>query len=304
MTNFKTFEYAAMADEQGKTYHTHIFIYFSSRVRYSTVKKAFPEAHIDSVKGTVSDNINYIKKSGKWKDSEKAETSIPDTFEEIGKRPPDSQGKSVEMRELYQMISDGMTNAEIIGLNQDYILHIDKLDKVRTTVLRERYNNIRRNLEVIYCYGETGTGKTRGILDKYGDSNVYRVTDYQHPFDGYNCQPVICFDEFRSSLMLKDMLNYCDIYPIELPARYANKFACFDKVYIVSNWELEKQYSEIQKDDAESWDAFLRRIHKVQVYKDGTVKEYDSVESYMNHKSEWHSMSNEEATTIESIFKD
>lgn len=91
VNNFKTLEYFALVDEMGKTYHTHVFVYFNSRVRFSTVKKYFPEAHIDVVKGMVSENIHYIKKTGKWKDSEKAETNISDTFEEYGKRPPDSK---------------------------------------------------------------------------------------------------------------------------------------------------------------------------------------------------------------------
>ena len=114
-------------------------------------------------------------------------------------------------------------------------------------------------------------------------SNVYRVTDYLHPFDGYNCQPVICFDEFRSSIKLKEMLLYCDIYPLELPSRFSNKYACYNKVYIVSNWSLEKQYHEIQREDMESWKAFLRRIHKVIVYdKNGSVTEYKSVQEYQD----------------------
>ncbi len=51
--------------------------------------------------------------------------------------------------------------------------------------------------------------------------------------------------------------------------------ACYNKVYIISNWSLEKQYYEVQKDDRESWVAFLRRIHKVVIYsKDGSIKEY------------------------------
>lgn len=114
------------------------------------------------------------------------------------------------------------------------------------------------------------------------NANVYRVTDYLHPFDSYNGQPVIAFDEFRSSLRIKEMLLFCDIYPIELPSRYTNKYACYNKVYIISNWELEKQYYEIQREDKESWDAFLRRIHKVVIYgKDGSIKEYDSVKAYL-----------------------
>ena len=151
-------------------------------------------------------------------------------------------------------------------------------------VLSERYKNtVRLNLEVIYIYGATGTGKTRGVLEENGYENVYRVTDYLHPFDGYSSQPVLCFEEFYSSLSLKQMLVYCDIYPLQLPCRYVNKIACYEKVYIISNWELERQYEQQQTFDAETWKAFLRRIKRVITYdEDGTRTEYASVEEYMN----------------------
>ena len=100
---------------------------------------------------------------------------------------------------------------------------------------------------------------------------------------GYNSQSEGT-DPFAvgSSLRIKEMLLFCDIYPIELPSRYTNKYACYNKVYIISNWSLEKQYYEVQKDDRESWEAFLRRIHKVVIYsKDGSIKEYDSVKAYL-----------------------
>jgi len=283
--NFKTLVYICMADEQGSCFHTHIFVVFASRVRFSMVKRYFEEAHIEKCKGSVSDNVNYVKKTGKWElDEEKQEKKIEGTFEEYGAQPPDSKGKRSDMSELYQMVMDNMTNAEILAQNQDYILQIDKIDKVRTTILTEKYKEtVRLDLEVVYISGATGTGKTRGVLEGNGFSNVYRVTDYMHPFDGYACQPVICFDEFRSSLKLKEMLLYCDIYPIELPSRYANKFACYNKVYIVSNWSLEKQYSEIQREDKESWEAFLRRINRIIIYsKDGSISEYTSVKDYFD----------------------
>lgn len=283
--NFKTLVYVCMADEQGSIFHTHIFTVFSSRVRFSMIKRYFPEAHIEKCKGSVSDNVNYIRKTGKWENNEsKQEKVIQGSFEEHGTQPPDSKGKRSDMSELYQMVLDNMTNAEILAQNQDYILQIDKIDKVRTTILTERYKDtVRLDLQVTYISGATGTGKTRGVLEKHGYSNVFRVTDYSHPFDSYNAQSVIMFDEFRSSLRIKEMLLYCDIYPIELPSRYCNKFACYNEVYFVSNWELEKQYAEIQKDDIESWNAFLRRIHKVITYqKDGSIIEYNSVNEYLN----------------------
>lgn len=303
--NFKTLSYIAMADEYGSahTHHTHVFVVFSSRVRFSMLKRYFgTAAHIEKCRGTVSQNLSYIKKSGKWQlDESKRESKIEGTFEEYGTQPPDSKGKRSDMSELYQMIQNNMTNAEILAVNQDYIMQIDRLDKVRITILMERFKEtVRLNLEVIYIFGKTGTGKTRRVLEENGYVNVYRVTDYNHPFDSYTAQPAICFDEFRSSLKLKEMLLYCDIYPIELPSRYSNKFACYNKVYIVSNWELEKQYSELQREDKESWQAFLRRIHKVIYYKDmNEIIEYPTVQAYLERKSEFRTIEENEENPFE-----
>ena len=62
--SFKTNIYMCMADEIGSTFHTHVFLVFSSRVRWSMIKRYFPEAHIEHCKGNVSQNILYIKKEG------------------------------------------------------------------------------------------------------------------------------------------------------------------------------------------------------------------------------------------------
>jgi hypothetical protein len=80
------------------------------------------------------------------------------------------------------------------------------------------------------------------------------------------------------------MLNYLDIYPLELPCRYTNKVACFTKVYIVSNLDLNEQYRDVQFDYPETWKAFLRRIHKV-MYIDA-YKSYETVvtEIYVDRK--------------------
>ena len=292
ITEFTTLQYFAMADEIGKqgTPHTHIYVCFASRVRISKIKKSFPEAHIDVAKGGVESNVTYIKKEGKWAETEKAETSVEGTFEEWGNKPV-QRGKKPEMQELYEMVKLGYSNAEILAINNDYILNIDKLDKLRTMLLQEKYKNHRRlDLKVIYIYGATGTNKTRGILDEHGDANVYRVTDYEHPFDSYQAtQSVMCFDEYRSQLRISDMLNYLDVYAIELGARYSNKYACYNIVYIVSNWSLEQQYENVQRENPASWQAFLRRIHEVRIHNaDGSIRVFHSVQEYLHREEEFH----------------
>ena len=290
ITGFPTLKYFCMSDEIGieGTYHTHFYCVFSSRVRFSTIKKHFPEAHIEAAHGSVQSNIDYIRKSGKWADTEKSETCVEGTFEEWGTIPI-QKGKRQDMEELYELVKAGYSNAEILAINNDYILNIDKIDKVRTTLLVEKYKNTRRlNLKVTYISGATGMGKTRSVLDIFGDSNVYRVTEYKNPFDQYECQFVMVFEEFRSSLKISDMLNYCDIYPVTLGARYSNRIGCYEHVYITSNISLEEQYPEVQQDSPETWKAFLRRIHEVQIYQeDGRIRVYDSVEKYLRRDEDF-----------------
>ena len=279
---FKNCAYWCMSDEIGKdggTYHTHVFICCTGAVRFSTLKKRFDGAHFDVCKGTAVDNKNYVFKEGKWSGSEKEDTRVDGTQEEYGECPVERQGQRNDINDLYAMIKEGLTNYEIIESNPQYMLNIDKIDRVRQTILEERYKKDWRDLETTYIYGTTGSGKTRSVMEKYGYDKVFRVTDYEHPFDGYKGQDVIVFEEFRSSIRIGEMLNYVDGYPVELRCRYANKVACYTKVYIVSNIALTEQYTDIQKCQAETWNAFLRRIDKVRVHvkdkvHEGTCSEY------------------------------
>lgn len=271
LAEFKSLEYYCLADEKGleeETPHTHVYMVAKSPIRFSTVKKRFPEAHIEQAKGTSHENRAYVEKSGKWADDPKADTSIPDTFEDWGELPDEpGQGYRSDMEQLYTMISDGKTNAEIMAENPELAFHISRMDKIRQDIMEARYRDTFRPLEVTYIFGPTATGKTRGVMEEHGYSSVYRVTDYSHPFDRYASEPVMCFDEFRSSLMIGDMLDYLDGYPVNLPARYAQRVACFTRVYIISNIDLAEQYPNVQKDEPATWKAFLRRLNRVIEYR-------------------------------------
>lgn len=263
---FKGLVYYCFSDEIGEqgTFHTHIFIACASGVRFSTLKKRFPVAHIDYPMGTSQECVDYVFKQGKWEKTEKESTNIKDSHVEWGELPIERQGKRHDLDDLYDMVYSGMSTNDIISIDTQFILQIDKIERARSLYLHNKYKSTRRNLTVTYIYGPTGTGKTRSVMDLYGYENVYRVTDYLHPFDTYDCEDVIIFEEFRSSLTLGNMLNYLDIYPIKLPARYAPKQACYTKVFIISNQSLEEQYSEIQRQHRNDYEAFLRRINYVE----------------------------------------
>ncbi|KAF5049095.1 putative viral replication protein [anaerobic digester metagenome] len=303
--SFPTIKYFCMADEKGEdgTPHTHVFVALKSRVRFSKFKKHFPPAHIETAKGSVDQNVNYIKKEGE-KYENKAYSKINGTFEEWGEKPPNSKGMRADLTELYEQIKAGYTTGQIIEDNQDYILFIDKIERLRLIYLTEKYKNVfRTNLEVIYISGVTRTGKTFGTLKDIGASNTYRVTDYDHPYDSYAGQPVIIYDEFRSQLSISHMLDALDIYPMELKARYTNKYACYETAIIISNRRLEEQYKDVQLSEPESWYAFLARIKKVKYYnKDGTIEVYNSVQDYFDRILSTESiLSDEQQEVIETL---
>lgn len=277
ITQLKSTIYYCMADEIGnedKTHHTHIYIVFKSAVRFSTIKKLFDTAHIERVNGTSQENRDYIAKDGKWKDSDKADTTIEGSFYEWGEMPAERRHNGTVEDVIIDRIMDGASNSEIL-YEFGFLRGMRDVEYARQTILSDKYKDVWRTVETTYIWGATGVGKTRSVMDKYGYSNVCAINDYKNPFDNYLGQNVLLFDEFNSILRIQDMHNYLDGFPLTLPARYTNKQACYEKVYIISNIDLKFQYLHEQKANPEVWKAFLRRIKKViHFISDGTKNIY------------------------------
>lgn len=299
--------YWCMCDEIGEqgTPHTHVYLKTRNPLKFTTLKNKFATAHLEKAQGTPQENRDYIRKEGKWEITEKKETNLPDTFEEWGELPKGHKGKRTDLERMYALVKEGFTDSEILEECSDTaIKHVDKINKLRSIYLIDKFKEERRvYLKVNYITGKTGTGKSRDILDEYGDRNVYRVTDYKHPFDSYQLEPIMVFEEFRSSILMGDMLNFLDIYPVTLPARYTPKVACYHTVYVVSNWEFEQQYAEIQKepDRANDYEAWVRRFNGVvKEYHDiGKYKLYNTMQEYLNRKNGFRPIPQETQTPFD-----
>jgi len=256
--------YTAFQLEQGEqgTRHHQIYISFKNAKSFDTIKKLFPKAHIESVQGTPQQASDYCTKS----DSRIGEPVIYGTLP--------VQGKRTDMEDIYEMIVNGSSNQEIRETHpSQYIRYKQRINDVRQELLEEQFRTVFRDVDVVYLKDAPGVGKTRYIMEKYGYENVHRVTNYEHPFDTYRGQRVLVLEEFRNSLPIEQILNLLDGYPVLLPARYGDKVACYDKVYIVSNWEYKEQYKHIQEKYPTTAQALDRRINFVGNLEE--VKEYD-----------------------------
>ena len=267
-------DYFSLADEIAETgtFHTHVFLYSHSPIRFSTVKNRFPTAHIEKAYGTAKENRDYIRKEGKWAEDRKAETSVDGSFIEWGTLPQEGEEKNPRMYKLLQNVKDGLTTMDIINESPSLAFKVRDIDTLRQTCLYDRFRRENRSIEVRYLYGASGSGKTRSIFANHPIEDICRITDYGRNgvrFDAYTGQDVLVFEEFSSQIPIEDMLNFLDIYPINLPARYHDRVACYTKVYITSNLPISAQYAFVQSHSPETWRAFLRRIHRVIEFKKG-----------------------------------
>lgn len=295
LQTFGSKTYFCICDETGEigTYHYHAFIYRASAIKFSQLKALFPTAHIERCIGTCAENRAYVLKDGdKFNKNEQGFYEYINSKGQIKKGqnfghffentdcPADKQKASNNASRVVEMIQIGATDEEIVEQVPSTYRDLDKIQRLRSSYRDKQFRNAWRDLTVTYIFGETGTGKTRGVMEHYGYQNVYRVTDYTHPFDTYEGQDVIIFEEFRSNIKYNDMLNYLDGYPLQLPSRYYNRQACFTKVYLITNWSPDDQYRNIPIDDKK---AFFRRIGKIIQYVSADMQiEFPSFDEYMH----------------------
>lgn len=280
--------YFCMCDEIGEsgTYHTHVYVYYKNAKRFSTIKTLFPEAHIESAKGSSKENRDYIRKEGKHKDSEKNNTNLSDTFEEEGELPDDgNQGQRTDMINLISLFDLGMTPLEIVKEYPHFQNRYPSIERLYHACITDKHRKIyRRNIHVIYLFGPTGSGKTSGVLNEFEIENTAIVNCLnKNLFDDYKGQDVLLLDEFFSSFPITSMNQLLDIYPYNLPCRYNDKVAMYNTVIICSNKRLDEQYSNIQYDSPEVFQAFLRRIHEVRELTYFKQIRYHSVQDSINN---------------------
>jgi hypothetical protein len=256
-------------DKDKDNIHVHICLQNDNPIRFDTLKNLMPYGQITPQRGTNSEVYDYLlhrdKKSideGKTAyNPEDVKTNV--NIEEWLKVSP---GIRSDLDVLVEAIKDGAsyddcldqypnTVAKYMQFTKEYILRNK----------REQFGqSLRKELEVVYIYGNPGVGKTRTVYDKHTFREIHRISDYDHSglWDSYLDQDVLLLDEFTSQFKLTYLLQLLDIYPMELQARYVNKQACFTKVYIISNLPLEDQYQYTQQTEPIKFQALLRRITK------------------------------------------
>lgn len=232
-----------------------------SPIRFSTLKRRLPTAHIEPRRGLIQQAIEYVtKEETRVLEEPRLEHGTIKHSDEKGRR------KDVEIvREA--VLEKGLSADEVflqVPESNRMTAMVEKLVAARD---RSRHTKPRQ-LEVIWLYGPPGTGKT-SLAVEMGGTSYYRVTDYQHPFDSYSGEETLILDEFDGEMRLSTLLNVLDVWPMMLPARYADRVAAYSQVVLVSN---EAPWSFYPWETQSRRQAFMRRVHQVLLVSKGETQ--------------------------------
>jgi len=265
LREFSNLKYAIYQYEKGEngTPHIQAFVIYKNNKRFKNVKQDFPTGHLIVPNGSNVENRDYCTK----KDTRLA--------------PPIEIGEFSEMRSrndivlFLEALKLGASN--VLLQNMFPVLYTqfgpDKIEKMRQDFLKEEHGQkFRENITVTYIYGNTRLGKTTYVYDKYPIKDICRVHNYERgTFEDYMFQKILVLDEFTGKIDITFMNNLLDKFPVNLPARFANRTACFDEVYIISNLPISELYKEERAATPEVYNAFVKRIQNI-IYFTGFCK--------------------------------
>lgn len=235
--------------------HWQTYCRFSNRCKLQAVKNTFKNQsiHAEPSKGNEQSNRDYCLKDG----CRTAEFGLYDGGQGV-------QGRRSDLEDVAKQIKEGKTLKEIAEVNP--VQYIKFSRGIRELQLQlQPAPPKERPIKVIVYWGPTGTGKTHRVMNKHEE--VYIVSPGRSPWDSYNGQDVIFFDEFSDSDWdVNQMLKYLDKWRVELSARYNNKFANWSKVYIASNEDPHDFYKFLPQSKRDAFFRRLSEIHHITTY--------------------------------------
>lgn len=214
--------------------------------RLSGASKVLPHAHLESMRGTVKQNVDYCGK---------AETKVagPWKFGEL----PVNQGKRTDWEKVKQDALAGMTRAEIV-MESPHLAPMAKGIDVLIEAAKSKPATS-RTVKVWVLSGPTNTGKTHRAMTAFPDAYLIRGKYFEgKSFDQYNGELVLILDEWDPYEWPLTLMNgLMDKWKCPLQCRFFNKHALWTTVIICTNYGLDHCYPAVP---ALQRDTFRRRV--------------------------------------------
>lgn len=226
--------------EESLTPHLQGYVVFKNLKRFGTLKRYLERCHWEKAIAGHKANIDYCSK----------EDTSP---YEKGIRPVDYKRKKADL--VYELEKDIKGGHIVLG-NKRTLVGFQKEQEMYEEII----NNLLEKPEVIYVYGDSGTGKTywaiQDAVTRYGKENCSMLRFKNNFAISNNPQAdALILPEFRPSCIdAASFLEFTDGYGMILNVKHGQIFIRPKAIYICSI----KHPDEIYKDEIN--EQFKRRI--------------------------------------------
>lgn len=207
--------------------HVHVYVRFVGRMRFGQVKNAFArqDMHLEPCHGNEQECTAYVEK-----EESRIEAGARHGVYEAGEG---TQGRRTDLEAIASECAAGRSLVEIATAHPgDYIRYHSGITALHAKVAAKP--PVMREVVTQTMYGPTAVGKTHRVLTEFPDA--FCVVPGRGPFDMYNGEDVVFFDEFDwTQWTIHEMNRFLDKYRLILNCRYANRYAAWTRVVICAN---------------------------------------------------------------------
>lgn len=288
--------YTAICRSAEGLYHIHDAVTYAKARRRNSVSKDYGNCHVEEMRGTKEQASNYIEKKGKFAEKGEQVLVIFGDKNEI----KDNSGKRTDLRLFEQTVVAGYNNGTF-DLNRYIMEYCTSESEER--LLEKRYERIMRKyqpewrpMRVIYVEGESGSGKSRGAVQRFPKAFRTNVSDKTNfPFNGYQGEDVLWLDELRPGIFKHaEFMQILDGYKMDVDVKYGRFPAMWSIVVITSAFKYDDWYKDGMKYEI-GRKEFERRITERYIAKDG---EWIPIENKNEHESSQNFMPIENKSDI------
>lgn len=239
-------KYAGFGLEEGESGTPHLqgFVCFKNPKMFTGIKRipGFGRMHLESMKGTVEQNIAYCSKDGR--------------FEEYGTKP--AQGKRSDLDEVIALVETGKRVREVA---MECPTQFVKFHKGIERLISFQAPSRNWKTEVFWFWGPTGSGKSKKAFEMGSESSFYVKDPTNKWWCGYEQQDVVIIDDYRRDFCtFASLLRLLDRYPMTVEMKGSTTQFASKKVIITSPKRPTDTWEGRSEEDL---DQLTRRIEHV-----------------------------------------
>lgn len=250
--------------------HIHFYVQFSKPSKLSA--KLICGAHMEKCRGTVNENIAYIRKDhdpAKQGDIIYQTEGVEPWKDRVSKKAENGDKQDIpSIREVKEMSKDEREELPITLMKN--VEEISRRQEAKRTGI-----TVHKTVKVLYLYGKSGTGKSIYAKWLFRD-HVFDSVKYSNGFwhgTGDGESECALYDDFRDSHMApSEFINFIDYDIHQMNIKYGSYFNNYKFIIITSVQPPTQLWSMFQKNNedkglSESNIQWLRRMKCIDMEK-------------------------------------